>query len=266
MVGIDDFLNVPSDCIIDKVIAKEKFYSYGGLNSKDKQFFQDYVGQIRWHARFAEDNTHILPYNDETKKYNEVEILFITLKEEKLRELSDSNKTNSSFFVQDKKIERIIEILFRFILFPQLIVLNYRSKLKFYTTHLTINLVDSTKFTLDEMISTNWIDLNKLGSIEEIFFSNMHFENLSHENFYKFYGGYVDNIIKYNGSVLSGSNIELPVDEIKAIEDRIEELDKEIAIFIKELNKETQPRLISKINNEIRIRRIEKRDLLKKLE
>ena len=263
---IEELLGIPSNCVIDRLVAKEKVFQNANLNSNDKKLFIDYVNQIWWNSRLAEDSTDIIPYKDDTKKYNEVEILFITLKEEKLRELSDSNKTNSLFFVQDKKIERIIEILFRFILFPQLIVLNYRSKLKFYTTHLTINLVDSTKFTRDEMISTNWIDLNKIGDIEEYFFNNMQFENLSHENFYKFYGGYVDSIIKYNGSVLSGSNIELPVDEIKVIEDRIEELDNEIAILIKELNKETQPRLISKINNKIRIRRIEKRDLLKKLE
>lgn len=266
MVGIDDFLAVPSDCIIDRVIAKEKFYSYGSLKSKDKQFFQDYVGQIRWHARFAEDNTHILPYNDETKRYNEVEIISVVLKDENLKELTDRDKINNAYFIQDRRIERVIEIIFRFITFPQLIVLQYRNRVKLCVTHLTINQADSSKFTLDEIISTNWMNLNNLNDLEKTLMENIQLDKLSHDNFYRFYSDIVDSIIQYNGSLLAGKKVELSVDRIKWITDRIKELEKEIKILQRELKRETQHPLRSKINNEIRNRRIEIRDLKEELE
>ena len=124
---IEELLGIPSNCVMDKLIAKEKVFQNANLNSSNKKLFTDYVNQIRWNSRLAEDNTRILPYRDETKKYNEVEIIFITLKEEKLKELSDANKINNSFFVQDKKIERIVELLFRLITFPELIIVQYKN-------------------------------------------------------------------------------------------------------------------------------------------
>lgn len=264
MVSISDFLEIPSNCIIDKVIAKEKFYD--NLKSKDQQIFQKFIRQIRWHARLAEDNTHILPYNDETRRYNEVEIISIVLKDENLKELTDANKVNNAYFVQDKKIDRILDITFRFITFPQLIVMQYRNKVKLCVTHLTINQADSSKFTLDEIISTNWINVKSLNDFEKALMENIQLENLSHENFYMFYSDIVDNIINYNGSILAGKKVELLADEIKRITDRIKELEKEIKVLQRELKNETQHPLRSKINNEIRNRRIEIRDLKEKLE
>ena len=264
MVSISDFLEIPSNCIIDKVIAKEKFYD--NLKSKDQQIFQKFIRQIRWHARLAEDNTRIIPYNDETRRYNEVEVISIVLKDENLKELTDANKVNNAYFVQDKKIDRILDITFRFITFPQLIVMQYRNKVKLCVTHLTINQADSSKFTLDEIISTNWMNLNTLNDFEKSLIKKIQLDNLSHENFYMFYSDIVDSVIQYNGSLLVGKKVDLSVERIKWITDRIKELEKEIKVLQRELKNETQHPLRSKINNEIRNRRIEIRDLKEELE
>ena len=264
MVLIDDFLDIPSNCKIDRVIAKEKFYA--NLNSKDQKIFQDYIRQIRWYSRLAEDNTNILPYNDETKRYNEIEIISIVLKDENLKELTDSNKVNNAYFVQDKKIDRLLDITFRFITFPQLIVMQYRNKIKLCVTHLTINKADSSKFTLDEIITTNWININTLNDLEKSLINNIQLDKQSHDNFYKFYSDIVDNIIEYNGSLMVGKKVELSTERIKWITDRITELEKEINSLRKDLKRETQHPLRSKINNEIRNRRIEIKNLKEELE
>ena len=187
------------------------------------------------------------------------------MKDENLKELTDRDKVNNAYFVQDKRIERVIEIIFRFITFPQFIVLQYRNRVKMCVTHLTINQADSSKFTLDEIITTNWMNLNNLNDLEKSLIENIQLDNLSHDNFYKFYSDIVDSIIYYNGSVLAGK-VELSVDRIKWITDRIKELEKEIKMLQRELKNETQHPLRSKINNEIRNRRIEIRDLKEELE
>lgn len=261
MMLIDEFLDIPSELKSDRVIAKEKLFSKGSLNTNDKRYFQDYVKQIRWYARLAEDNIHIIPYNDKTRRYNEVEIITIILKDENLKELTERNKVNNAFFVQDKKLDRILDILFRFITYPQIIVLQYKNMIKLCVAHVTINQSDSSKFALDEIINTNWMNVNILDEFEISLRNDIQFENLNHENFYKFYSDIVDSIIRYNGSLMAGQKIELPADEIKRTTDRIEKLEKEIKILKSDLKKETQHPLRSKINNEIRNRRLELKDL-----
>ena len=133
--------------------------------------------------------------------------------------------------------------------------------IKLCVAHVTINQSDSSKFALDEIISTNWMNVNILDEFEISLRNDIQFENLNHENFYKFYSDIVDSIIRYNGSLMAGQKIELPADEIKRTTDRIEKLEKEIKILKSDLKKETQHPLRSKINNEIRNRRLELKDL-----
>ena len=195
---IKDFLEVPKDCIIDKVIAKDKIANFADLKGKDKELLKKYVNQIRWYCCFKQDNLKIPPYNDDEKDYNEVQIINVILKDENLKEFSETQKMETnSFFVQDKKIERIIEIIFRSIIFPQLIVVQYKSKIKFYVTHIRKNLVEQEKITLDEIISTNWIDSNSFNYLELKLLNDIQLNNLSHENFFMFYSDIVNSIIQF---------------------------------------------------------------------
>ena len=118
-----DILNISSEYSIDYYIAKEKFIYYGNLKSDDKAIFKDFVRQIQWCYRFREDNIGIKPYFDDKRRYGEVEVINIILKDENL---SKSSKEDQ-FFKQDKKIERLIEIVFRLIKFPELVIVQYKS-------------------------------------------------------------------------------------------------------------------------------------------
>lgn len=164
-------------------------------------------------------------------------------------------------FIQDKKIERIVELLLKVITFPELIIVQYKGYIRLFVSHISVNLIDSKKRTIDEIISTNWIDTKNINDLEYILFNNIQLENLSHENFYKFYEGFVESIIRYNGSITSGNEVNLSTDRIKEINDEISDLNKEIKKLRSQLKKETQPRLMSEINNEIRNRRLKIRDL-----
>lgn len=252
-----EILKIPNEYSIDSYIAKERLINSGGLNSKDKEILKDYVRQIQWCYRFREDNIRIKPYLTDTRRYGEIEILNVILKDENISKSSLEDNT----FVQDKKIERIVELLFRSITFPELIIVQYKSYIRLFVSHISVNLVDSKKRTIDEIISTNWIDTKNINDLEYILFNNIQLENLSHENFFKFYDGFVESIIRYNGSITSGNEVNLSTDRIKEINDEISDLNKEIKKLRSQLKKETQPRLMSEINNEIRNRRLKIRDL-----
>ena len=154
-----------------------------------------------------------------------------------------------------------MELLFKTITFPELIIVQYKSFIRLFVTHLSVNLIDSRKRTIDEIISTDWIDTKNITNMEYTLFNNIQIENLNHENFYKFYDGYVEAIIRYNGSLTTGKDVDLSTERIKEITDEIEVLKKEIKKLKSKLKNESQQRLIRKINNEIRIRRVKIRDL-----
>ncbi len=252
-----EILEIPNEYSIDSYIAKERLINSGGLNSNDKTILKDYVRQIQWCYRFREDNIRIKPYLTDTRRYGEVEIINVILKDENITRSSSEYNT----FIQDKKIERIVELLFRIITFPELIIVQYKSYIRLFVSHISVNLIDSKKRTIDEIISTNWIDTKNINDLEYTLFNNIQLENLSHGNFYKFYDGFIESIIRYNGSLTSGNEVNLSTDRIKEINDEIIDLNKEIKKLRNELKKETQPRLMSKINKEIRNKRLRLKEL-----
>lgn len=256
-----EILKIPKEYSIDKYIAKERLINSGGLNSSDKSLLKDYVRQIQWCYKFTKENIRIEPYLDDKRRYGEVEIFNIILKDENI---SYSPKEDS-VFIQDKKIERIVELLFKTITFPELIIVQYKSFIRLFVTHLSVNLIDSRKRTVDEIISTNWIDTKNINDLEYTLFNNIHIEKLSHKNFYEFYDGFVESIIRYNGSLVGGSEVELSTERIKEINDEINDLNKEIKKLRSKLKKETQPRLMDEINTEIRNRRLKVKKLKNEL-
>lgn len=256
-----EILKIPKIYSIDKYLAKERLTRSGALNRVDEDLLTKYVRQIQWCYKFTKENIRIEPYLDDKRRYGEVEIFNVILKDENI-----SYSPKEDFvFVQDKKIERIVELLFKTISFPELIMVQYKSLIRLFVTHLSVNLIDSRKRTIDEIISTNWIDTKNINELEYTLFNNIHIDNLSHENFYKFYDGIVEAIIRYNASVISGSEVKLSSERIKQINDEINDLNKEIKKLRLKLKKETQPRLMSEINNEIRNMRLKIRDLEKEL-
>ena len=252
-----EFLEIPKQYSIDKYVAKERLINSGNLKSTDKGLLKDYVRQIQWCYRFRKDNIHIEPYLQDDKRYGEVEIINVILKDENI----SFSPRQDYIFTEDKKIDRIVELLFRLITFPELIIVQYKSCIRLFVSHISVNRIDSTKRTIDEIISTNWINTKDLNDIEYTLFNNIHLENLSDENFFEFYNGYVEAIIRYNGSLTAGSEVALATSRIKEINDEIEVLNKEIKKLRSALKKETQPRLMNEINTEIRNRRLKIRDL-----
>ncbi len=98
-----DFLNIPSSCKVDKPIFKKQFYDNASLNSKDKELFAGVIDKIVWRYCLKPETINILPHKDKTRDYSEIEVIEVTLKEE-------------------KGLRRIAEIIMRSIPYPILLV------------------------------------------------------------------------------------------------------------------------------------------------
>ena len=233
MVLIEDILEVPRDCIVDSVIPKKDVFEAAELNDKDKRIFTDLVKQIKWCYNFTEDNIRVSKYSDDIRNYEEVELINITLKYDNV------HKIDIGKFKEDDKIDRIADIMMRFIPYPILLTIQYDNELKFYAAHIRESKADSEKIVIDgKILSTNWMDLDRLSEIEDDFISKIQFDNLDRVDFYRFYNTYFEAVVQHDGAILAGGTVDLSIEEIKKIYDEIAILDSKIKEIEKEISEE----------------------------
>lgn len=130
MALIEDILEVPTNCVVDSVIPKKEVFEAADLKNKDKRIFTDLIKQIKWCYNFTEDNIRVEKYVDEKRRYDEVELININLKYDNV------HKIDVGKFKEDDKIDRIADIVMRFIPYPIILTMQYDNELKFYTAHI----------------------------------------------------------------------------------------------------------------------------------
>lgn len=230
---IEDIFEVPNDCIVNSVIPKKEVFEVADLSTKDKRIFTDLIKQIKWCYNFTEDNIRVDKFIDEERRYEEVELINITLKYENV------HKIDYGKFKEDDKIDRIADIIMRFIPYPIILTIQYDNKLKFYAAHIRESKADYDKIVIDgKILSTNWMNIDKLTEIEDDFISKIQFNNLDRTDFYKFYNSYFEAIVQHDGAITAGGTVNLSVEEIKNIYDEISVLDLKIKEIEKEISEE----------------------------
>ena len=233
MVLIEDILEVPRDCIVDSVIPKKDVFEAADLNNKDKRIFTDLVKQIKWCYNFTEENIRVDKYVDEIRSYDEVELINITLKYDNV------HKIDIGKFKEDDNINRIADIIMRFIPYPIILTIQYDNELKFYAAHIRESKADYDKIVIDgKILSTNWMNIDRLSEIEDDFISKIQFNNLDRTDFYKFYNTYFEAVVQHDGAIMAGGTVNLSVEEIKKIYDEISVLDSKIKAIENEIAEE----------------------------
>ncbi|KZX11571.1 hypothetical protein MBORA_14790 [Methanobrevibacter oralis] len=228
---IGDILEVPNGCVIDYVIPKKEVFEAADLKTKDKKIFTDIVKQIKWCYKFDEDTLRISKYTDDVRNYSEVELININLKYDNV------HKTGVGKFKEDEKIDRVVDILLRFIPYPIILTVQYENDLKFYGAHIRESKADSSKIVIDgHVMSTNWMDINNLSEIEEDFISKIQYDRFDKNDFYDFYDSYITAMIQYGGAMTAGGTVDLPVEEISKIYDKISLIDLDIKKIEKQIS------------------------------
>ncbi len=233
MVLIEDILEVPRECIVNSVIPKKEIFEAAELTNKDKRIFTDLIKQIKWCYNFTEDNIRVNKYSDDIRNYDEVELINITLKYDNV------HKIDIGKFKEDDKIDRIADIIMRFIPYPVILTIQYDNELKFYSAHIRESKADSEKIVIDgKILSTNWMNIDNLSEIEDDFISKIQFNNLDRTDFYNFYNTYFEAVVQHDGAIMAGGTVNLSVEEIKEIYDEISILDSKIKDIEKEMAEE----------------------------
>lgn len=221
---IEDLINVPNVAIVNNIIPKQDIFEATGMTKSDKDYFVRYVKQIRWLYKFDDASVRIKPYETEEKSYLEAELISIKLK----KEFQEYNHNTGNFHRFDARLDRIVDILLRFIPYPILLCAEFNDEIKFYVSHISESKSDYDKITLDELIYTDWIDVNNLDSFDKELIEKLQIDNLDKTNVFTFYDDIVTAIIQYNGSKEVGQEVTLSSDEIQKIMDEIKLIEREI--------------------------------------
>ena len=222
---IEDLINVPNAAIVNNIIPKQDIFEATGMNKSDKDYFVRYVKQIRWLYKFDDASVRINPFVNDEKSYLEAELISIKLK----KEFQEYNHNTGNFHRFDARLDRIVDILLRFIPYPILLCAEFNDEIKFYVSHISESKSDYDKITLDELIYTDWIDVTNLDGFDEELIDKLQIDNLDKTNVFTFYDDIVTAIIQYNGSKEVGQEVTLNSDEIQKIMDEIKMLERKIA-------------------------------------
>jgi hypothetical protein len=227
-------LDLPKSCWLGSTIYKKQFLTAGDLSSADKKLISQQIEKVIWHASLKPNTINIRPYQDEVREYGEVEVI-----EVKLNEAS--------------RVKRIAEIVMRTIPYPILLQITYEDQILIVAGHSRINLSDSSKNTIEEFLFTDWITPGALTAFQAQFFKNIHSSKLSFFNFYRFYDGFVDQVVLLNASKWADCYFEdKDAKEVKQTSDRIVNLERKIEELRTALNQETQFNRKVELNVEIK--------------
>lgn len=255
---IDDIIEFPIQCKISRTITKKDIYDVGNLKNNDKNNF-NIIKQIKICYNFNEDNMRITPYKTDEKDYEEIQVINVNLNEDKIKKINlFESKT-------EKKLNKIVKIILRIIPYPIILSMQYKSYIKFFGSHISESKADSSKITLDELLSTKWIDYNNLGEFECDFINKIQIKNLDYSNFYNFYNSYITAIIQYDGALTVGGTVDKSPEEIQEVYRQIEVIDKEIRSLEKDLNEETQFNKQMELNMKLDELDMKKQELQEKL-
>ena len=222
---IEDLIKVPNAAIVNSILPKQDIFEATGMTKSDKDYFVRYVKQIRWLYKFDDASVRIKRFVNEEKSYLEAELISIKLK----KEFQEYNHNTGNFHRFDARLDRIVDILLRFIPYPILLCAEFNDEIKFYVSHISESKSDYDKITLDELIYTDWIDVNNLDGFDKELIDKLQIDNLDKTNVFTFYDDMVTAIIQYNGSKEVGQEVTLSSDEIQKIMDDIKVLERKIA-------------------------------------
>lgn len=229
-----EYFNIPQSCEVKNTVFKKLFYENVDLTSADKDAFTDTINKITWLYCLKPETINIQTYKDDIREYIEIEFIEVELKEE-------------------KKINRIAEIIMRTIPYPMVLIFQLDDKLKLYVAHQRVNLSDSSKNTIEELVSTEWLDNNSQ------LFDKLDIQKMRFSNFYALYSDIVDAISVYNVARFVPNDVEISGEEARKLTLEIQGLEKEIACLESKLNKETQ--FNKKMEFNIQINKLNKRKL-----
>lgn len=229
-------LGYPPACKVDRVVYKKMFHDAGGLSKADRALLTDGAEKILWAYNLRRGNTMIVPYQDEVRKYEEIQVMQVLLK-------------------HPKGLRRLAEIIMRTIPYPMLLWFEHQGKCAAALAHQRTSLADSDKNTLEEIWMTDFLPP------DNSLFSLLHHSKQRFTHFFDYYSDLVDALCK-GLARQAGAAMDMTGDEARSLLHRLTNLEGCMASWRAELKKESRFNRQMELNIKIKKLESKKQQLL----
>ena len=189
--------------------------------------FTDTINKVVWLYCLKPETINIPAYKDEVREYPEFEVI-------------------EDLLHKDYRLDRIAEIIMRTIPYPMLLIFKLEDKIRFYVAHQRTSQSDSSKNTIEEFVSTDW-----LGN-DSALFVKLDIKQMRLTNIYTLYSDMVDAISIYNLSAIMPTDDTVTGAKARELSAKIEDIEQRIANLRSKLKKESQFNRKMELNIEIK--------------
>ena len=130
-----NILKINKKCVVDKEITANV---HRKLSEDLSLFVKDNVKKITWYASLRPCETEMIPHEDESKKYEEIQILLLEL------------KTYENIFQIAKTVMNAIP-------YPVLLVFAYKNKAKIVMSKIRKSKAGNREYVIESLFQTIWV-------------------------------------------------------------------------------------------------------------
>jgi len=219
--SIFEILQIPDSAKLNRRIPKKQFFERLPMSKVEKTLFGQAVEKVILHYTIKPDTLNIPTYEDETKRYDEIHIMTIYLKDQ-------------------MKWRQVARMIHR-IPYPLILLFAYETKFCIHTLQKRKNRNDATQLTAEEEETSEWIDQTALSEIDKAFLQSISFSQLPLTHLFAFYKAVTEQIIAYRAAKLSGSlKKSKDFEEQKALLKEFDEKQMELKALKSSMKKEKQ--------------------------
>lgn len=210
-------LGIPKAAIIDRNFPKKMLYQNPSLSSYDKDLIQNGMSRLRWLGSIKETNTNIPKYEDDTVLYEEIQYFLLEVNNQKVA-------------------EKIGEILFKCIPYPQVLIVSFEGKRQYQMALTRKNTADTNLVIVEKVYVSTWESIKVL-SIEEICW--YHYLNHKKTNLKEYYESLLAKML-INTFDISPRESEIGTKEVIQIFDEVQTLNEKIKKIMRLVKSEKQ--------------------------
>lgn len=211
---LKDILDLPKKSVVNKKMPKNQFQKM--IEKKDFDILTSDVEAIYIYSVLNKATTNIMPLQNDDYNISEIMIINIELR----------NKNN---------IKNIKRIFHNTIPNPVILVLSYEDSIDLSLAMKRLNKHDNMKVIMDEIYSSEFINLDELKDYERKFLERIKITNQPQINLYELYKGIQNHIVatklfEYVGNYVADSD---SIENILELIEKYEVIDKEIQVYEK---------------------------------
>ena len=246
MEKLNEILQIPERCLLDRKIHKTFFKKNFELTISERKLLDDFsiVVGIDWMASVSPASANITKFEAGQFIYEEVQVISV--------------QTNKDGF--DRNVPKIADVVQKYIPYPIILFIYNDDVFVMNTCDKRINQNDSTLRTIEQRYFTEPITLSGADDKQRAFLNSLIYSQLDKTNLKTYYDSYSQAIVALQTAAFSGTftqrNKERSDADVKILQ-RMQTLQNEIATLQNLAKKETQLNQQVNINTQVQDKRKE---------